>query len=123
MKYLGFIIDNRLRMKHVDYISKKSAKKIGFLARISKNLDFMSRIRVYKTIVAPHFEYCSMLYMCNESKFQRLQKLQNRAMRIIIGCNRRTRVKDMLNALCWMSIKQRIYCQSSIFNLHLQNEI
>lgn len=117
MKYLGLIIDKQLKMKrHIDYISKKIAKKIGFLARISKNLNYMDRIRVYQTIIAPHFEYCpSVLFMNNESDFQRLQKLQNRAMRIILRCNRRTNVKEMLSALCWMSIKQRIYYQTFIF--------
>lgn len=39
----------------------------------------------------------------------RLQKLQNRAMRIILGCSRYTPIAHMLDCLNWMTIKQRIY--------------
>lgn len=39
---------------------------------------------------------------------KRLQKLQNKVMRIILRVNRRTPVCDMLNALQWLSVKQRV---------------
>jgi len=39
MKYLGIIIDDRLRFKdHYDYILKKIGKKISFLNRIDKSI-------------------------------------------------------------------------------------
>lgn len=86
--------------KHVNYIGKKEAKKVGFLARISLNLGLKERIKIYKTIVAPHFEYCaSILFLCNKQATQKLQKIQNRAMRVILRCNRRTRIKDVECAL------------------------
>lgn len=39
---------------------------------------------------------------------QMLQRAQNRAMRAILGCNRYTPVIYMLEALCFMSIKQKM---------------
>lgn len=45
IKYLSVMIDNKLNLKsHVDYVSKKAAKKIGFLAKISKNLNSEHKI-------------------------------------------------------------------------------
>lgn len=107
-KYLGMVIDCHLKMKHhIDYISKKIAKKIGFLARISNKLPIQHRVLLYKSIVAPHFEYCpTILHLCDENEFARLQKLQNRAMRVILRCKKTTSISTMLGTLCWMSVKQ-----------------
>ena len=115
-RYLGINIDCHLKMKsHVDYISKKVAKKIGFLARISRKLPIQLRILLYKSIISPHFEYCpSILFTCDGNEFAKLQKLQNRAMRVILRCGKTTTVASMLEALCWMSVKQRIMFQTMI---------
>lgn len=123
MKYLGVIIHKNLKTSaHVEYICKKIAKKIGFLARISKNLNFEDKITIYKTIIAPHFEYCpSFLFLCNQTELKKLQKLQNRAMKLILRVNKRTETKLMLNTLNWMSVKQRIYYQSIIVIFKIKN--
>lgn len=94
---------------HIDYISKKIAKKIGFLASISRKLTMTSRITIYKSIIAPHFEYCaSIVYTCNKEEISRLQKQQNKAMRIILRCKKRTKIEEMLTAIGWMTVNQRI---------------
>ncbi len=37
IKYLGVILDDRLNMKsHIDYISRRAAKKIGFITRMNR---------------------------------------------------------------------------------------
>ncbi|XP_025269746.1 uncharacterized protein LOC112639559 [Camponotus floridanus] len=57
------------------------------------------------TIIAPHFEYCAMLLIgMGETQITQLQKVQNRAMRVILQCDRYTKVDDMLEALQFMSI-------------------
>lgn len=94
---------------HSEYICRKIAKKIGFFARISNKLSIEHRIKVYKAIIAPHFEYCSsILSQFNVGEFKELQKLQNRAMRIILRCKKDTSVEQMLDTLKWMNVKQRI---------------
>lgn len=110
MKYLGVIIDNKLNMNdNLRYVCKKVARKIGFLGRISRNLTFSARYNVYRTIIVPHFQYCaSLLYSANSGGIDKLQKLQNRALRIIIRCSKLTSVNLMLSALSTMSVKQHI---------------
>ena len=117
IKYLGVIIDNKLNFKaHVQYIIKKVAKKINFLSRISNIISTLAKITVYKSIIAPHFEYCgTILYFINESDIATLQKLQNRAMRIILHCNRYTPIELMLDTLKFMSVKQRICYNTLLF--------
>jgi len=43
-----------------------------------------------------------------DTNMQYLQKLQNKGMRIILRCSYRTEIKDMLDALNFMLIKERI---------------
>src|SRR5580765_8864615 len=60
MKYLGLMLDDRLQFKeHCNYIIKKVGKKTCFLQRIGNHISAYARSIVYKSIIAPHFEYCS----------------------------------------------------------------
>lgn len=67
------------------------------------------RCVVYKAIVAPLFEYCSSILMSlSDFNMQYLQKLQNKGMRITLKCKNRVRIKDMLETLQFLSVKERI---------------
>lgn len=64
---------------------------------------------VYKAIIAPIFEYCaSVLVGISKTNVKHLQKLQNQGMRIKLKCNKRARIRNMLEALHFMSIEERI---------------
>lgn len=59
MKYLGVMTDDRLLFKqHCEYI-KKVGKKISFLNRTENFVSAYVQCTIYKTIIGPHFEYCS----------------------------------------------------------------
>lgn len=125
MKYLGVMIDDRLRFNdHCDYILKKIGKKISFLNRIGNHVSTYTRCIIYKTIIAPHFEYCATLLVdMGETQLSRLQKAQNRAMRVILQCDRYTKIECMLQALQFMSIRQRLYYNMSIFIFKILNNM
>lgn len=111
IKYLGFIIDKQLKFKeHMEYICKKIGKKIGFFKRIRNKISILTAINIYNTTIKPHFEFGStILYTCcTSTQIERLQKLQNKAMRSILKCNIYTPIESMLNALKWLNIKQRL---------------
>jgi len=50
----------------------------------------------------------SVLIGIGKTNLQYMQKLQNKAMRIILKCNRSVRIIDMLEALKFKSINERI---------------
>lgn len=110
IKYLGIIIDRNLNFsKHVDYISKKVGAKLGVMRRIGRDISAYTRCIVYKAMIAPMFDYCgSILIGVSKTNIQYLQKLQNQGMRIILRCNKRVKIVDMLEALRFMSIKERM---------------
>lgn len=83
--------------------------KVGILKILCTKINIQEKITMYKTIIAPHFDYCStILFLSNESQINRLQMLQNRAMRAIMCVNRFTSISLMLQTLGWLSVRQRI---------------
>lgn len=122
-KYLGIIIDNFLSFdNNANYVANKFAKKINVLYRLNHNVSNYTTSMIYKSIVAPHIDYCSSLMInYSQQKLDILQKLQNRAMRIILGVNKYTPIKDMLNALNWLSIRQRMIFNTCILIFKMVN--
>jgi len=95
--------------EHVDYIDRKVGTKLYVLRRVGKDMISYMRCIVYKSVIAPLFEYCaSVLIGVGKTNLQYLQKLQNKAMRIILKCNKSVRIVDLLEGLKFMSINERI---------------
>lgn len=124
-KYLGLTIDCLLSFdEHFNYMQKKISKKLFFLSRVGKFLSMETTIRVYKTIIQPHFEYCaSIVFQFNLNKMSCLQKLQNRAMRIILKCTRLTPIRTMLIALQWLNIADRVLYLTMVFIYKIINNL
>lgn len=54
-------------------------------------------------------EYCpTVLFLLNEGQMERLQMIQNRAMRAVMRVNKRKSIELMLETLNWMHIRQLI---------------
>ena len=58
----------------------------------------------------------------NTSQLERMQKLQNKAMRIILKCDRYTHINTMLNNLKWMTVKQRLEFKTLKFIRKIKQE-
>jgi len=84
-------------------------ERLGVLRRVGKDTTAYMRCIVYKSVVMPLFDCCaSVLIDLSKTGLQYLQKLQSKAMRIVLRCNRGVRTADMLQALNFMSINERI---------------
>lgn len=116
IKYLGIMIDQALNFKdNTDYVYRKEAQKIGVMSRLATNLTVSARKSIYTAVIAPHFDYCStLIFLCNEEYFEKLQLLKSRAMRIVLGVRRYTHRKDMLETLDWLTVKQRIFYYTTL---------
>lgn len=117
IKYLGIMVDCRLNFReHVDYVSKKIGKRLGVIGRCRDMLTVYARHMLYSGIVLPMFHCCAtILYLCNSGDVDRLQRLQNRGMRVILRCNRYTKIRDMLKCLGWLNIGNLLEYQTMIF--------
>ena len=109
LKYLGIVLDSNMSWSsHIDYLCNKVSSRIGILKRIMPWLALPSAQTVYKSTIQPLFDYCGVVWdTCSETSSLRLQRLQNRAGRVILltdNCNPSASVRAKLN---WSTLQQR----------------
>lgn len=123
IKYLGVILDDKLKFdKNVDYLCKKIGKKTNVISRLRNELSKGQKAMLYKTIVEPHFNYCSsILFLSSNDDIQRLQILQNKCMRNILRANRFTSAEILNKTLEILNVKQIIMYRTLIFIYKIVN--
>ena len=78
------------------------------LNRISSFLNRNILLRIYKQTVLPLLDYgCVLWGECSKENAQRLERLQNRAMRIILHADRKTCTQKMRAELLLLSLFSR----------------
>ena len=79
-------IDKHLNCSiHIEKICKKIASAIGALKRIRPYVTTDTAILVYRALIQPYFDYCCSVWDgLNQTLICKIQKLQNRAARIIM---------------------------------------
>ena len=104
------IIDDKLKWEdQIDSISKEVSRGIGAIKLIKPYVPKKGLTQVYNALVQPYFEYCKLELQ------SKLQKLQNRAARIITGDNWEIRSKDVLNKLNWLPFNQQRLTDTLLF--------
>ena len=103
-KALGLNIDENLSWKeHIHATSKKVASSIGALKRVRPFISMHTAIEIYKGLIEPHFDYCSVVWDgLSQQLSEKLQKLQNRAARVITKSS-----YNLLNSLNWDNLSVR----------------
>ena len=102
-KTLGVTIDQHLSWKsNTENICKKVTAGISAIRRIKPFVDQDTLILIYNTIVRPYFDYCCEVWdVFGETQSKRLQKLQNRAARIILNISNDVDYTIALRTLGW----------------------
>ena len=122
-KSLGLMIDESLTWTaQVEHISKKVTSGLAILRRLRDTVEFNTLITIYQSIIQPYFDYCAQVWGClGKTLAAKLQKLQNRAFRIITRENYSTRSADMLNKLGIPNLEKRRMQQLSILMYKVKN--
>ena len=83
-------------------VCRKITAGICALRRIKPFVGKETLISVYSAIVRPHFDYCCEVWdVLGETQSKRLQKLQNRAARVIMNMSNNIDSSIALPALSW----------------------
>ena len=100
-KFLGVYIDNVLSWKdHIQYIEGKIARSIGAVIKARKVFNQETLRTLYYTCIYPYFNYCVEAWGNTYATYlDPLSKLQNRALRVITGSPRRTRLAPLYSNL------------------------
>lgn len=97
-KFLGVVLDTKLSFEqHIKYISKNALKGLNVircLAGVSWGADPKTLSMLYKSIVRSHFDYSCLAYV-NSSYVYKLDVLQNKALRVILGAMCSTPIRAM----------------------------
>ncbi len=108
-KYLGVWLDEKLNFsEHIHQISKKVNKRLGLLMRIRKNITKDTALMLYKSLVVPHLEYCDVIWdTCAGILKDKIQKLQNRACKIILKTKKQAHTNDIHSKLRLWKLSER----------------
>ena len=90
-KYLGIILDSTLNYNlHVNQVLRTVLHKLMLLSKMKKYLRDDAAICIYKTMMLPYFDYADIIFNSAHNKdIDKLQKLQNKCLRICLGKERR----------------------------------
>ena len=83
-KLLGIILDNKLNFeKHISSICKSASCQLNALFRLKNFLEFKERKILIESFVYSSFNYCPLVWnYCNQLT-QKVEKLQERALRFL----------------------------------------
>ena len=86
-KSLRVYIDQTLNLEcHIENVCKKIASAIGAIKQI--RFPFNILIKVYNSLVQPHFDYCNVVWgNCNKGLSKKLRSLQNPTARILMSAS------------------------------------
>ena len=106
VKYLGIQVDNSLeRTEQIKVISSKESKVLGIPKHVWNFLPESSLRLLYFSIVEPHFRYCCSVRGCSGSNtLSELQKLENRATRILTNSAFDASSSPIIRNIGWMKI-------------------
>ena len=109
VKYLGVIVDRELNWKqHIDGVRKKSLACLASIKRAGTYLSCRTKKMLYSSLVLPHLDYCSVVWnICGVGQSDRIERVQNYAMRMILRKPPRTSSDSLRQVLGWTTLKAR----------------
>ena len=129
VKFLGVWLDSKLSgIPHTDYISQKCEKNINVLRALSGvwwGAHPFTQKLLYNAIIRSHIDYGSfVLDPCNKSGLQKLDKIQAKCLRIILGAMKSSPINAM-QVECVdspLSIRRQYLANRFFFNLVQNSE-
>ena len=122
-KSLGLTIDEHLTWKnHINNIAKKISSGISALKRVRPFINRETAVKAYRGLVEPYFTYCSPVWDGIGLKLgEKLQKLQNRAARVMTRSSYEVSSASLLSELGWSVLGKSRMKQKAILMYKVNN--
>ena len=116
VKSLGIFIDENPRWQtHIDKLSKKVASGIGAIKRIRPFVPPSTLHYIYNALIQSHFDYCNLVWgNCGKTLFDRLQKPQNRAARVLTFSSCDADANLLIRQLDWRDLSTQFLTQKAL---------
>ena len=110
VKNLGIYLDSMLSMKnHIDHLCKICHFHLRNIGAIRNILTLEASATLVRALILSRLDYCnSLLIGITEEQLHRLQKIQNRAARIVTRTKLKSHISPALNRLHWLRVRERI---------------
>ena len=110
--YLGVKLDSRLTFEsHASECIRLVSHKIFLLTKIRKYIDKRQALTIYKSKIMPYFDYGDIFLLGVQVKTRNmLQKLQNRALRLVLNRDSRHNVWDLHHEALTPMLDKRREC-------------
>ena len=97
IRYLGVTLDNKLRLnEHADHLVNKLSQSVNALSIIKHHLPNDSLMQFYNAFVGSHIFYTGfMLCRLSAENINRLQRIQNRALKTVFNLERRFSTSEL----------------------------
>ena len=119
VKVLGVTIDSHLTwVDQISSVVRRCYCVLVGVARMRQKLPKCTRRLPGETLVFPHLRYCLTIWSgCTASQKQRIQKVINFGVRIVVGLGRRDHVAPALRELEWCKVDEMI-AERDIATMH-----
>ena len=98
----------------INYL-KRSLPRIGAIKRIRPFVPPPILHYIYNALIQSHFDYCNLVWgNCGKTLFDRLQKLQNRAARVLTFSSYDADANRLIRQLDWKDLSTQFQIQKSI---------
>ena len=106
-KYLGVWFDSTLTWStHVSNACSKISQRLGVIGRIRSCLPQETAKMLVQAMILPVFDYGDVVWSsCSNTLLDRLQRLHNRAGKLILKCPFRTTSVEVRKQQHWTSIR------------------
>ena len=114
VKSLGIFIDENLQWQiKRSSINKKIASGIGAIKKIRGFVSTPSLNCIYNALIPSQFDYCNIVWgNCCKTLFDRLQKLQNRASRVLTFSRYDADTNRLFRQLNWKDLGTQFQIQN-----------
>ena len=122
-KSIGVVLDEHLSWnKHLEHITKKIAYGLGAIRRCRPFVPQTTLIDIYNSLIQSHLDYCYEVWdTIGVTASEKLQKLQNRAARLILRADYNTHSKSLLDQLGWEKLNERRAKQKAVMMYKVRN--
>ena len=110
IKNLGIIFDSKMKMSsHITALWRSLNFSLWNISRIRRYVDQETWINAVRALILSKLDYGNALLSgCKVTDIARLQRIQNKAARIVFQVPRRHPSFELLDSLHWLPIEKRI---------------
>lgn len=117
IKVLGIHLDDELNWnKHINQVNKKARYAARNLQRTNQLLPFKTRLLLYNSLVASHFNYADTVWGgCNIQNKNKLQRTQNAVIKSILGMKLRESSTLALSSANLLTLEEKRKVHESVY--------